>query len=127
MEKTLIRKIWSFTHKIWEARNRQLHETDKIDLLQRLPYLKEAALQEWTTGLGILPAHDFSHMFTTTKKELQKKSMESLRSWLSIIRNGRYLHGDKNIVHDEYSTDTSMNTWLGLKYYKDKHGKVRVH
>ncbi len=121
-----IRKLWNFLFDLWEHRNNQLHNTEKIEELQGLQELKSAIRAEWRIGLNRLPAYDFSYLFNISENELLKKSAESLRNWLSIIRNGRYLHQDPRLLHDQFSTDTALNKWVDLRYYK-KDGMILEH
>ncbi len=111
-----IRHTWDFLAAIWDDRNKRLHDTDVIKELEGLPILLRAIEGEWDIGLHRLPASDFYSMFLGSFNSLKKKNIDSLITWLSIIRNGRFLHKDPSLIHDEFSIDASLNDWLGLAY-----------
>ena len=60
---------------IWEARNKQLHETDRIKDLEGKKEIMEAIEAEYELGLRYLPAYGFSYLF---KKKLDKRLNENM-------------------------------------------------
>ena len=54
-----IKYLWDFIHSIWEGRNKQLHETQRIHDLSGLKALQAAIKQELQTGIGHLPASEY--------------------------------------------------------------------
>ena len=110
----LIRQGWELIYQIWQSRNNQLHNTDRINDFNGLQQLKTAIRSEWSVGLNALPASDFSYLFKTPLPQLLQKSLECLKDWLAIIRSGRYLHNDSKTPQDAFNTDPALRHWIGL-------------
>jgi hypothetical protein len=87
---------------VWDQRNKQLHETNRIHELEGLPELIQSIRTEWSLGIGTLPAVDFSHLFSITLDTLLSKSIDSQKDWLSVIKLGQRLHQDPNLVDDGF-------------------------
>ena len=51
-----------------------------------------------------------------TKEKLLQQELYQQVDWLSMIRNGRFLHKDPHLRHDIFSTDEIFNNWLQLAY-----------
>ena len=86
--KRLMKYNWEALFAIWENRNHQLHQTQRIKEFEGLPVLQTAIKAEWSIGIGRLPASQFSHYFKVPMKQLLQKSMEYQKHWLMIIRQG---------------------------------------
>ena len=59
--KRLMKYNWEAVFSIWENKNKQLHNTQRIKELEGLSVLQNAIRAEWGIGLGRLPASQFSH------------------------------------------------------------------
>ena len=101
---------------IWEKRNEQLHHTDKIRQLEGIPILKKAIQKEWDTGIGLLPASEFSKYFSGKIQTLFKQSDETLKSWLQVIRQARILMDPFHLIKDEFTTSKVLQEWIGISY-----------
>ena len=111
-----IRKGWDLNSAIWKGRNEQLHETARIEDMQGKTELIEVIKKEYRIGLSALPAYGFSHMFKIIQKVLFEKSVESMRDWLTVIRQGRILYKDRNRVKDDFDMKGSaLKNWLGTE------------
>lgn len=58
----------------------------------------EAIKQEYQVGLSHLPAYGFSAMFKKKETELTETSMDNMKHWLSMIKQGRIVHSDPNTI-----------------------------
>ena len=112
--KKLYKCLWSLTHTIWEIRNHQLHETDKINDLQGISQVKQSIQSEFNLGLQFLPASEFSIYFSTNVNIVMQRPIDNLRQWLLNIRLGRSIHGGINTIHDAFSVNSPFRSWLGL-------------
>ncbi len=99
---------------IWTGRNKQLHETNKIQELEGLPELQESIRTEWTIGISVLPAVNFSYLFLTDLQTLVSKHIDSQKDWLALIKLGRSLHNDPNTNHDGFSVKGPLSRWIGI-------------
>ena len=123
----VVRASWDHLFRIWNKRNLQLHETERIKELKGAKDVLEAIDLEWAIGLNRLPAHEFSSMFSGSKDTLMEKDLPHLLQWLSIIRNGRFLHKDNQLQHDVFSFNETMNNWLELTYFHKDGEIVQKH
>ena len=114
--KRAVKYLWEATFELWEFRNKQLHETDKLHELEGLATLKSAVKAEWNLGLGQLPASDFSHYFTMSLEKLMKFTVDYLKSWFMIVRQGRIMMDKRNIIEDEFTTSKTLQQWVGISY-----------
>ena len=48
------------------------------------------------------------------------KSIDYLKDWILIIRQGRQLHKDLKYIMDKFSTSTALQQWIGLQQEQDK-------
>ena len=112
--KKVFNLFWNLIHKVWTARNEQLHNTARIFDLQGLQEVKTAISMEYALGLHRLPACEFSMMFSSPLDVLLKRSLQNLRHWLLTIRLGRELHGGSNLIIDQFSQNGPLRKWLGL-------------
>ena len=112
----LIQYTWDGLLHIWDCRNIQLHETERINDLEGLPLLKKAAEAEWKKGLGHLPASEFSHHLRLPLDQLLSKSPETLKTWVMIIKQARVMMDPKNIVHDEFKSSKALQKWIDVDY-----------
>ena len=119
----MIRASWNMIYSVWEGRNKKLHDTEKIKELEGRKDLEYAIQAEWDIGLHRLPASDFSSLFAGRIQNILDKDMEFLRTWLSIIRNGRYLHKDPALRIDQLLLDPTLRRWLDL-CFEVKDGKL---
>ena len=110
----LIRECWQFLFNIWEARNKKIHETTMLKLLEGRPQLRLAINEEWEIGLGRLPAPDFSYLFSGDKTKLLESNLSAQRRWLALVRNGRLLLDHSNFIEDEFITNPALRQWVGL-------------
>ena len=74
----------------------------------------EAIQKEYSIGLGRLPAYGFSGMFKKKEEELIHSSMESMKHWLGIIKQGRIVYKDPNRVTDGFSQPGALQKSLNL-------------
>ena len=101
---------------IWQERNSQLHNTQRIQDLEGLAPIQEAIRLEWSLGLGLLPASEFSHYFTIKLEDLLQKSFHSQRDWLTSIRQGRILLDERNLVKDRIYSSPILQKILDIQY-----------
>ena len=110
----VIRLIWNFTWDIWNERNKRIHDTERIKQLEGKEPLLEAILQEWSIGLGRLPASDFAYLLSGNEEEILSASLPAQRRWLALVRNGRILLDMNNILYDEFITNDALRNWVGI-------------
>jgi hypothetical protein len=111
---TLLNYTLPYFKNIWNGRNKQLHDTNKILELEGLPELIETIQAEWAIGISNLPAVDFSHLFSTDLNTLLNKNIDSQKDWLAVIKLGRRLHQDPNMIEDGFSTKGPLSRWIGI-------------
>ena len=112
---------WNLIFHIWEDRNNQLHETERIKDFEGAEILKQSIIKEWNQGIGHLPASEFSKLFQTNLDTLLAKNLEYQQHWFIVIRQGRILLDPTNVISDEFETSTALQKWLGISYnIKDK-------
>ena len=99
---------------LWEERNSKVHDTDRIKDLEGRPQLVAAIHTEWAIGASILPASDFAYLFRIKKQDILGKSIDFMKSWLAIIRQGRELYKDPKLPVDDFSHTGALRSWLGL-------------
>ena len=120
----LVQYNWKLIASVWESRNEQLHQTERIHDLEGMSVVRDAIKKEWDIGLGRLPASQFSHYFNIPMEKLLLKSHEYLKSWLMTIRQGRILLDPENLLHDEIETSDTLQKWLDISYkVTDDEGK----
>ena len=112
----LIHNNWKLITALWEGRNKQLHQTERINDLEGMPLVREAIETEWRIGLGRLPASQFSQYFSLPLDKLLERSHDHLKTWLSTIRQGRILLDPSNLCHDEFEEMSSLQKWLDISY-----------
>jgi hypothetical protein len=112
--KKIIRLHVNLLQKVWTGRNNQLHKTNMIHEMEGLPELILSIRTEWAIGISILPAVDFSHLFSTPLEALLQKSIESQKDWLAVIKLGRRLHNDPNLHSDNFSSKGPLSRWIGI-------------
>ena len=49
-----------------------------------------------------------------------KETFDSLIDWLSIIKQGRIVHRDRNMIQDEFLQNNALKDFLGLVEYTDE-------
>jgi hypothetical protein len=99
---------WNMIFNLWKFRNSKLHETDRILDMEGRKELDNAIIQEWNIGIGSLPAIEFSYLLSGKIEQTFTRSMQHKRSWLAIIRQGRVLHEDPNLLQDEFMTNGAL-------------------
>ena len=109
-----IRACWDYNMFVWMARNEQLHKTERIKELEGRQELIEAIKNEYAIGLSRLPAYGFSDMFRQKEEEIVKESMNTMRNWLGIIKQGRIVFEDPKRLHDKFDTDKTYKQSLDL-------------
>ena len=107
---------WEALFAIWENRNHQLHQTQRIKEFEGLPVLQTAIKAEWSIGIGRLPASQFSNYFKVPMKQLLQKSMEYQKHWLMIIRQGRILMDPTNLLQDSFAESRALQQWIDISY-----------
>lgn len=113
---SLLAGLWTCLFDIWEGRNKQLHQTERIKDMEGIPLLKQAITKEWEKGLGRLPASEFSRHLSPPLSTIMKKSEESLKLWFLIVRQGRIVFDPDNVDNDDFSTSKALQQWIGLSY-----------
>ena len=114
--KQLIQQAWNMTFNIWNERNKQLHETQRIQDLEGVPTLQTSLRMEWQQGLGRLPASEYSGYFTQSLEDIMLKSIDTQKQWLLTVRQGRILLDPTNLIHDEFASSNALQKWLGVSY-----------
>ena len=109
-------KVWKCIFALWEKRNKQLHDTKRIADMEGMEMLKTAITKEYATGIGRLPASDFTHLFRKKLKDLLSKSDEVLKNWFLIIRQGRILMDKDNLIQDDFQSNKALAAWIGLSF-----------
>ena len=110
--KKLILKLWDILHNIWKFRNDALHQEATLSQLSGMDQLKQAIIQEHTTGLDTLPPVYRSY-FSRPLETLLAKPVTHLKQWFLVIRSGRECYGH-HIFLDEFYTNPVLRTWVGL-------------
>ena len=81
--------------------------------------LIKAIQNEFKVGLSRLPAYGFSIMFRKKESVLITESMDSMRTWLSVIKQGRIVHQDPKRLCDDFDKKGALRTSLELQEYTD--------
>ena len=110
----LIQALWEFTAQVWGDRNSRLHDTEIIKDMEGKQKLEQAIRREWDTGLGNLPAAEFSYLLSGSLETILKRPIFSLRRWLAIVRNGRILLDTTHLITDEFMEDEALRRWIGI-------------
>ena len=116
----LIQALWEFTSQVWGDRNSRLHDTEIIKDLEGRKQLEKAIRREWDTGLGNLPAAEFSYLLSGSLETILKRSLFSLRRWLAIVRNRRILLDAQNLITDKFMEDVALQRWIGITLPSDE-------
>ena len=87
---------------------------ERIRELEGIPLLKEAIIEEYGIGLGLLPASEFSKYFRYKLPTLLQKQDDHLKHWLMVIRQARILMDSNNVLQDEFTTSKALQQWIGL-------------
>ena len=112
---------WNLIFHIWEDRNNQLHETERIKDFEGAELLKQSIIKEWNKGIGRLPASEFSKLFQTDLDTLLAKNLEAQQHWFIVIRQGRILLDTTNVISDKFENSTALQKCLWISYnIKDK-------
>ena len=80
--------LWTFLFNIWEGRNKQLHNTNRIKDMQGFQILLKSIKKEWQVGLGRLPTHQFDIYFRGSLKSILSQNEEGLKHWLVTVQLG---------------------------------------
>ena len=97
-----IRLNWDLIFAMWENRNKKIHDTDVIDLLEGKEELLRALEHEVIKGKGELPAR-FHSSFNITMEEMLKKPLKFQKQWFASIRGAREIHRDRHLREDEFT------------------------
>ena len=100
----VISYVVKFTFYIWEQQNKQLHNTARILDLEILPVLENSIKMEWLTGIGRLPASEYSRYFTMPIKQILSKPLEWKQMWFQIIQQAQILLDTSHLFNDEFAT-----------------------
>ena len=79
-----------------------MHKTDRIKDLEGQDILKKAIKEEYVIGLSQLPTYNFSWMFMKKEDEMIKRSNDTIRNWLGIIKQGQIVHKDPKQLKDAF-------------------------
>ena len=71
---------------------------------------------KWETGLGRLPASEFSRYFSIPIDHLLAKPVDYLMQWFLAVRQGRILLDPDRLLQDEFVTSKSLQQWVGISY-----------
>ena len=71
---------------------------------------------EWLTGIGRLPASEYSRYFTMPIKQILSKPLEWKQTWFQIIRQARILLDTSHLFNDEFATSHVLQKWAGIEY-----------
>ena len=115
-----IRLGWDLLISMWTGRNQQLHNTARIEAMEGKQEIIDAIESELDIGLSGLAAYEFSYLFRPKLEELVSKTLESMREWLSILKQGRITHRDRNRVIDNFAREGALKRSLGLIEYTEK-------
>ena len=115
-----IRACWDFSTTIWTGRNKQLHETIRIEQLEGKDEIEQAIKQEHRLGLSALPTYGFSYLFRMKLEKLLEEDMASKREWLAIVKQGRIVHKDSRQLNDEFENDGALKKYLELVEYTEE-------
>ena len=124
--KRSVKYVWEFTHTIWNSRNTQTHETERIKELEGVSTLRQSVMDEWNQGLGGLPAAGFSHYFSMKSEELMNFSVDYLESWLLIVRQARILMDPQHLLSDEFAISQTLQQWIGISYDVSDEEETRI-
>ena len=112
--KRIIKAGWKLLMKMWESRNQQLHQPDKILEMEGKKELNKCIAAEWEVGLSDLPPFEFTHLFRIKKEKLMEKSIEGKKDWLAMVKMARELYEDRNINIDKFDSNQALREWIGL-------------
>lgn len=105
-----------FLYALWDLRNQQLHNTDRIKDMQGLPHLQSSIRREWSIGIGRLPASEYSKFFTMEISDILNKPFEWQQTRFQIIRQARILMDTSHLITDEFTTSSVLQKWIGILY-----------
>lgn len=74
----------------------------------------KAEKQEEAIGLSLKPAIEFSELFKAKDQEVDKKSVEELKVWLTFVKQGRIVHNDEKRVEEDPFMKEALKRSLGL-------------
>ena len=120
----LIRASWGILHSVWIARNDKLFNTSRILDLSGQQILFRAIKNERAIGLSNLPTCDFSRLLSITLPALLSKPLAFLKDWFVTVRSGRILYSDRLLLTDKFTTDLSLQRWVGLSPIIDNDSDV---
>ena len=72
----------------------------------------EAVKAEYAIGLSQLPAYGFTEMFRQKEENLIKESMDTMKNWLGIIKQGRIVHNDPRLKDGYCENKALKNHWI---------------
>ena len=111
--KRIIQYIWKMNREIWEHRNKQLHDNQKlVEELEGGLELDQVIRQEYLEGPDNLH-RDLSNLFDVSLEDLLKKPIQAKKNWFLLIRTAKEsLAIDRQ---DNFSQNGSLRKWVGLK------------
>ena len=109
-----IRICWRYITTIWVGRNQQLHQTDHILDMEGRKEMIQAIKDEYDIGLGRLLAYGFSYMFKSKPEDLASSSLDKIKHWLAIIKQGRIVYEDPQRIEDYFFTTGALYKTLDL-------------
>ena len=118
----MIRAGWDLIAWVWEGRNKQLHETERIVEMEGKKEMIKAVRQEKAIGLSLLPAYEFSDLFKISDNDIDRKSVEELKAWLTLVKQVRIVHNGIRRVTDDPFMKGALKRALGLVEYNTETG-----
>ena len=85
-----------------------------VNYMRQTNEIMTAIKKELEIGLSSLPAYGCSHLFKIKVNNLARKSMDGLRDWLAIVKQGKIVHKDRKRIVDKFSGKGALRDSLGL-------------
>ena len=109
----LIKKLWEMMHSMWKHRSSILHESDVINSLSGQEFLINSIKREHERGRERLHSLITPYFAIPLDTLLLKTSPKNQRKWFQLIKAARERTGTD--IQDEFSTNTTLRKWIGLK------------
>ena len=105
-------QLWRLIFKMWDNRNKILHETEAANKVYGLDIVQTAIITELQQGPDTLDMIYHSY-FKINLKSVKKMTSVDARNWLTLIRRARNVQGYQ--YNDYISRTPALQKWIGLR------------